>query len=246
MPSFRYSEYQIRVAEESASDVFDKKLSMADGVRHLVDAHGFNANSAKDFIANYRCMLQGRLFQRSLGAATVDHYLTSIASKRGGHFLALAISAIDQHIVYYESVVGQALPGLRAVANKHRDVAPLLSFAEHAASFEAAVDEAMNDTQTKRLARLAKAPSKPQRVRVSAYIFTRNADVVAEVLHRANGMCERCENPAPFCRKKNGEPYLEVHHVLPLSEDGDDVVENAIALCPTCHRLLHFGIEIEA
>ncbi|WAG20214.1 HNH endonuclease [Burkholderia gladioli] len=72
-------------------------------------------------------------------------------------------------------------------------------------------------------------------------IFLRNADVVAEVLHRANGACERCKNPAPFLRKKDGSPYLEVHHVQQLANDGEDTVDNAIALCPNCHREMHFG-----
>jgi 5-methylcytosine-specific restriction protein A len=26
-----------------------------------------------------------------------------------------------------------------------------------------------------------------------------------------------------------------------LASDGDDTVENAVALCPNCHRRAHFG-----
>lgn len=49
----------------------------------------------------------------------------------------------------------------------------------------------------------------------------------------------RCNSEAPFIRRTNGSPYLEVHHKTPLAEDGEDTVENAIALCPNCHRELH-------
>ena len=65
--------------------------------------------------------------------------------------------------------------------------------------------------------------------------------MIAEVLLRANGMCECCHMPAPFI-KVNCEPYLEVHHVIPLSQDGEDTVDNAEALCPNCHREKHYGI----
>jgi 5-methylcytosine-specific restriction endonuclease McrA len=41
--------------------------------------------------------------------------------------------------------------------------------------------------------------------------------------------------------RQDGRPYLEVHHVVPLSEGGDDTLENAAALCPSCHRELHYG-----
>lgn len=72
-------------------------------------------------------------------------------------------------------------------------------------------------------------------------VFNRNPDVVAEVLTRANGKCEGCSKPAPFKRKKDNSPYLEVHHKIPLAKDGEDKVENAIALCPNCHREKHHG-----
>ncbi|WP_456386557.1 HNH endonuclease [Profundibacter sp.] len=57
----------------------------------------------------------------------------------------------------------------------------------------------------------------------------------------ANGICEGCGNNAPFISKKDGTPFLEVHHVKPLAEEGDDTVENTLALCPNCHRKSHFG-----
>lgn len=36
-------------------------------------------------------------------------------------------------------------------------------------------------------------------------------------------------------------PFLEVHHVVPLADGGVDELGNAAALCPMCHRELHFG-----
>ena len=68
----------------------------------------------------------------------------------------------------------------------------------------------------------------------------RNPDVVVEALLRANGVCERCKKPAPFARRSDGTPYLEVHHRIPLAVGGEDTVENAIALCPNCHRAAHY------
>ena len=66
----------------------------------------------------------------------------------------------------------------------------------------------------------------------------RNPYVVAYSLRRANGVCELCEQPAPF-NKDNGEPYLDVHHVKLIEDGGHDMTENAVALCPNCHRMMH-------
>ncbi|MBC8184963.1 HNH endonuclease [candidate division KSB1 bacterium] len=96
-------------------------------------------------------------------------------------------------------------------------------------------------SKEQRLERLKNAKSKPDRIETRTSGFIRNYDVIAEVLERANGICEVCRNPAPFNRDSDNSPYLEVHHKIPLSKSGADTVNNAIALCPNCHRHAHFG-----
>jgi 5-methylcytosine-specific restriction endonuclease McrA len=71
-------------------------------------------------------------------------------------------------------------------------------------------------------------------------VFLRNPRVVELAKLRANGLCERCGCKAPFLTTA-GQPYLEVHHVVPLAKNGPDTLENVSALCPNCHREAHFG-----
>lgn len=105
------------------------------------------------------------------------------------------------------------------------------------------------DVQQKRMKQRQKAsktpppgnPSPPQK-EVTSTSYQRDADVVAWVLEVANGFCECCDNPAPF-QREDGTPFLEVHHVQRLADGGPDIVENAVALCPNCHRELHFGVD---
>ena len=72
--------------------------------------------------------------------------------------------------------------------------------------------------------------------------FVRDPNVIAWVLHMTDGTCEVCGCDAPFVRP-DGEPYLEVHHVLPLAAGGPDTVDNAVACCPNCHRQLHHAAD---
>src|SRR5690606_5999612 len=74
--------------------------------------------------------------------------------------------------------------------------------------------------------------------------YLRDPNVIAWVLIVANGRCEVCDITAPFVGM-DGEPFLEVHHVRPLSEGGPDVTDNAVAACPNCHRRLHFSADRE-
>lgn len=70
----------------------------------------------------------------------------------------------------------------------------------------------------------------------------RSVLVKAIVLARAEGICECCDEEAPF-ETPHGTPYLEVHHMRRLADDGADNPANAGAVCPTCHREIHFGID---
>jgi hypothetical protein len=85
----------------------------------------------------------------------------------------------------------------------------------------------------------------PRRVLVAnAYEYERDPGVKACVLELAGGLCESCGALAPFTRA-DGRPFLEVHHVVPLSDGGPDVVTNAVALCPNCHRALHLAADAQ-
>ena len=104
-----------------------------------------------------------------------------------------------------------------------------------------AVAKASADSSQQRALRLAAASPKPAQVQVITRAFRRNPDVIAEVMFRAAGRCEKCHALAPFARASDGSPYLEVHHRIQLANGGDDTVDNALALCPNCHRERHFG-----
>lgn len=126
--------------------------------------------------------------------------------------------------------------GFKAVNTETGQVYP---FPEN--SFIEQIIESLNDTSENRKRRLKSQSKHPIKKIIEVLQFQRNPDVVAEVLVRANGYCEKCKKPAPFIRKANLQPYLEVHHIIPLSKDGEDTVENCMALCPNCHRQEHFG-----
>lgn len=71
--------------------------------------------------------------------------------------------------------------------------------------------------------------------------YERDRQIVIAAKERSKGICEICGENAPFYTRNGNEPYLEVHHIIPLSKGGDDTLENVVAICPNCHRKEHFG-----
>ena len=70
--------------------------------------------------------------------------------------------------------------------------------------------------------------------------YTRSEAVREYALRVADGVCQGCGNEAPFIGK-DGDPYLEVHHLYRRSDGGPDHPDNVVALCPNCHRRVHHG-----
>lgn len=128
--------------------------------------------------------------------------------------LQTALHSLWQHITYYERLRTVRLHKLRAVAARHQALAGIPKFADQVTTeFDRAVKRSLSEARSRRLKRLLNAPKIPARVPVVILGFERNPDVVAEVLIRSAGTCEVCNRRAPFLRRKDGTPYLEVHHI---------------------------------
>ncbi len=102
------------------------------------------------------------------------------------------------------------------------------SIHEYYQILEKEVNQSKLDTLSRK-ERLKTASKKPDTLEIIHTVFRRNPDVIAEVLERAKGTCEYCEKAAPFIRKSDRTPFLEVHHRIPLAQGGEDTVENAVA-----------------
>ena len=71
-------------------------------------------------------------------------------------------------------------------------------------------------------------------------VYERSKAVRDYVVMRAGGTCDACAKPAPFLGT-DSKPYLEAHHTTRLSDGGVDHPCHVAALCPTCHREIHYG-----
>jgi 5-methylcytosine-specific restriction protein A len=108
--------------------------------------------------------------------------------------------------------------------------------------FSPTADEATLELRAAKLERQPlkdepKGIERPEQTQSSGKSYVRDPEVRAWVRQQAEGKCEGCGEPAPF--EKDGRPFLEVHHVKHLAQEGSDRTSNAVALCPNCHRRCH-------
>ena len=175
---------------------------------------------------------------------TKKNYYENLAAKFGRTEKAFEYRM--QNISYVMTLLGRDwLTGLKPAknvgANVAEEIETMIAQAEGkqlvpVVAFEI---EAREETKKKNLSK-PEGNRRPAATSSAITQYQRDAAVKAWVLQQANGKCESCENPAPF-NGPDGQPFLEVHHVRQLADDGSDTVTNAVALCPNCHRELHYG-----
>lgn len=237
---------QQEIALRIARDVHKSRLTASMGRQLLSTQAGIPDGSAKIVIEVYQHLCDGSLFKRHLSRVDMTYFLQSFGGNGNADELSCALDALRLHIRWRESAKVSQRSNREILAEQEARLAPLLaegitSFAAMEAGFLAEVERSYVDEGEARRKRLASAPKFPRKVARLVYVYERSADVVAEVLAQSKNSCNRCKQPAPFARKSNGTPYLEVHHKILLSTGGEDTVENAEALCANCHRYRHYG-----
>lgn len=238
---------EIQAAYDQAQRVWNGLKSEASAKSHLVETMGMNPASASDYIRNLSQMLRGIEYHRTLNLVATRYYFDQILKDFGASALEKAIISTDAHLDYYESLPnGASRPSFRRLCEEYRALLKetkekaIGNLSQTHVDFQESISRSLEDSSKARQQRLSLAETKPTKFQATTTVYRRNPDVVAERLFMANGFCEACGNEAPFFRD-DGSPFLEVHHIIPLSENGSDVVENTLALCPNCHREAHYG-----
>ncbi len=90
------------------------------------------------------------------------------------------------------------------------------------------------------LQELVESGTQPQTVERIFRIKKRNNRLVRNLKQLYNGLCQITGDQYTFV-KQNGEYYSEVHHLIPLGENGSDSYANAIVVSPLIHRMLHYA-----
>ncbi|MFM2441476.1 MAG: hypothetical protein RL449_117 [Bacteroidota bacterium] len=104
---------------------------------------------------------------------------------------------------------------------------------------EDADEEDLSKDTSNRLEELMSIASPEIKERISKY-RQRNKSIVNNLKELYQGKCQITGTQFTF-KKKNGELYSEVHHLIPLGENGSDSYANAIVISPLVHRMLHFA-----
>jgi 5-methylcytosine-specific restriction protein A len=109
------SEQQVAAACRIAHQVYSGQVSAPIGVASMTSDFGLNETSARIFIDDYRHLMLGRVFKRTMSAFAMRYFIEHISVEHGPHALALAVASLRAHIEYFEGHYKTTMHAQRAV-----------------------------------------------------------------------------------------------------------------------------------
>ncbi|MDY7044413.1 DUF3578 domain-containing protein [Virgibacillus sp. M23] len=103
------------------------------------------------------------------------------------------------------------------------------------------------DILLSKAANTSESPQKrPNLKSYSRESWNRDSSIAKEAIINAKFLCEVDKTHHTFKSLLSKENYVEAHHLIPINKQKDfkysvDVPGNIIALCPNCHRAIHYA-----
>ena len=217
----------IHASYDIAKQIYDGVIAQRDGLDVLVTNHGMNRNSAGDYIHNYKCMLEGRRFPRTSNAYGTEYFLQNIYEDGGREQLLNSLSALRQHIDYYEAIGNTTLHKQREICLRFTHIA------------DVDVEEIFPDEVTEEDQTLLEGKTK----KVSVNVYERNPIARQQCIDHYGYKCVICDFDFEEAYGDIGKSFIHVHHLIELSSIGDeysiDPINDLRPVCPNCHAMLH-------
>lgn len=217
----------IHVTYDLAKKVYSGKISQKNGLDELVTKYQMNRNSAADYFHNYACMIEGRRFPRTSNAYGTKYFLTNILQDGGRSSLLKALSALRQHIDYYEAVGNSTLHKQRAICEEFSVLANVSQVDIFPDEVEES-DDSLLEGKTRK---------------VSVNIYERNPIARQQCIDHYGCKCFICDFDFKSIYGELGEGFIHVHHLVEISTIGSqysvDPIKDLRPVCPNCHAMLH-------
>jgi len=209
----------IHTSYDIAKQVYDRDISQKDGLDSLVTTYQMNRNSAADYIHNYVCMIEGRRFPRTSNAYGTEYFLQSMLEDGGRVRLLNALSALRQHIDYYEAIGKTTVHKQREIYDRYSEIAEI-------DTVEVFPDEVSEEDE-----KLLEGKTR----KVNVNIYERNPAARQQCIDHYGCKCFVCDFDFEKAYGQIGQSFIHVHHLIEISSIGTEYSVDPIAdLRPVC------------
>ena len=201
-------------------------MRITDAKRQL-EKIGINPNSSVDLVYGLGHMLDGQRYTRTMSAELVGDYLLWIERDYNRKFLKNAVSALRQHVEYYQSLTKSPMRGHVKILEKY------------AGLLNEEVEDFVSPEEIAKSAELVEGGTKT----ISVNVYERNPKARRECIGHFGCICSVCGFDFEKKFGAIGKGFIHVHHLRDLASIGKSYIinpqEDLRPVCPNCHAMLH-------
>jgi 5-methylcytosine-specific restriction protein A len=224
----RIERHHYELAYQLGRRIHEGKMRLTEA-RDEVAGAGVNPNSAIALLNDFRHMLEGTRYTRALSSSITDDFLTWIRRDFGDTALTNAVSAVTQHLDYYEKRRGVNLRTTREILAKHASL-----LANSLDTFVSPEEVSPGTTHLEGRVR-----------QILVNVYERNPAARAACIAHYGPTCRVCTFDFGDTYGALGKGFIHVHHLKELSsiaaEYEVDPIHDLRPVCPNCHAMLHTG-----
>jgi len=227
------------VAYEISKKFYEKRMTFSEGQKVIAGDKKMNKNSAADYINDFKGLIEGRRFTRTLNAYSMEYFLEHLFNDYGTQGLTDALTALKEHIEYNEGIQKVRMHKMRDIYEKYFATIPVQTPDEQEQN--ELIKEIINDQPSKadilnELKNLEETD--PEVIYFKGKAFKRDNKTVAQIKVLRDFKCEFC---GTSIKKKDGSKYVEAAHIRAKHLKGRETLDNIILLCPNHHTEFDLG-----
>lgn len=204
-----------RAAYLASKNVFSGLMSRQEAIDHLSTEFGLARGSSGDFITNFRHMVHGRKYTRTLNNYSTDYFLKKIREDFELTIYQNALQAGYLHVEYYASIPkGGNLRGIQKILDIHSEKIKSLS-QDIYISDSGGYGYQNTIIRTGINIDLPDAPENKKKTKTinGQIIYPRNPSYAKKSLSDANFLCEISSDHKTFTHKSSKVNFTEAHHL---------------------------------
>ena len=223
----KISEDSIKKIYSLAKKVYAAELSRKEALDICCDEKIMETGSAQDYIQNFKYMMTGFNYKRTMNLFGTEYFLRQIKIDYGQSAFEVALNATQNHIIYYNSLnYGKQKQTQKLVDNLTKEFSVT-------SSQDIYPDEIADDPNYLEGAKKATL--------VNAY--ERNSAARNKCIEHFGYDCAVCKFNFSKEYGQLGVGFIHVHHLVDLAEIENeyhvDPIKDLRPVCPNCHAMLH-------
>lgn len=109
------TDLMIKTSYDYAKEAFHDQIELNHALNNITTLSGMHRGSALAYISNFRLMMKGEVYKRTMKTDATKYFLINIYKDYGIEYFSKALKSVTLHINYYKSIKDINLTSIKKI-----------------------------------------------------------------------------------------------------------------------------------